>query len=157
MPTKLEALKTKLDKQAESLKTLKEQIEQEELGELQQQEFANKVVDLQEQLKPAIVDVIEAVGVDFPMGRTVTIDVYRKDDEYTISVSALVKPAAKTRSGGNGGRGRETIMFEGKKLSWSQLADLKGISYGGGSAHKAIFTQDKELHDSIEHKDCPYV
>ena len=156
MGTKLENLKTKLDKQAESLETLRKQIEDEEMAELQAQEFATKVADLQEQLKPAIVDVIESVGLDFPTGRTVNIGVSRVDDDYTIDVSAIAPKIAKASKSG-GGNGHETIEYDGKKMSWGQLADILGIARTpGGSAHRDVLKANKELHDSIPH-DCPYV
>ena len=153
MATKLEQLKTRLDKEQAKIAELTQAVETEELAELQAEEFAAKLVNVQEQIADSVKGILDTEGITLPTGKSMTIT---PDEAGELSVSILAqKPARK--AGGGGGGARTTINFEGKQMTWAQLADLKGISYGAGSAHKAIFTQDRVLHDSIAHENCPYV
>lgn len=163
MATKLEQLKSRLDKEAQKIEDIKKSIETEELAELQAEEFAAKLVNVQEQIAGSVKAILDGEGIALPEGKSVTLT-STATGEFTVSVLAQ-KP--KKAGGGTGTGTRATVEvpsgldrmgdLQGKKASWSQIADTAGISYGSGSAHKAVFTQDKALHDSIPHENCPYV
>ena len=50
--------------------------------------------------------------------------------------------------------GAKSIDYQGQKISWAKLCDIKGIAKTqGGSDHSDVYNKARELHDSIQH-DC---
>lgn len=153
MPTKLEQLKARLDKKQADIEELKASIETEELAEIQSIEFAELMVGRQEEIAVAVKNILDAEpAITLPAGKSFTVSA---NEDGTLSVSTLAKEKPARKTGGGGGT-RSTIEYEGEQITWAELAVRKGILHGAGSAHKAVFTQDKPLHDSIDHDNCPY-
>jgi hypothetical protein len=157
MATKLEGLKAKLEKQIKAQEELAKQIESEELAELQAEEFAEKATGI---LDAIAAYAKEAFGeLRLPSGKKVTIV---QTDDGTFNASML-EPKKVVKLDADGKPlpkkvgGKATIEYNGKTTTWADVADELGISYGTGSAHKAVFSQKREVHDTIKHDNCPYV
>lgn len=168
MATKLEQLKTRLDKEQAKIAELTKSIEDEELSELQAEEFASMMVNVQEELAKTCKDILDNAGITLPAGKSFTIEAGETGE---LSVSTLAQKPARKASGGGGGGGstRNTITIPedigasypeladlaGKQVSWSRVCDAIGVVVGGASAHKLVLSQNKDLHDAIPHE-CVY-
>ncbi len=148
--TPIETLKAKAEKKEAELKELKKQVKDVELAEQKAKENLAKLEASRDVIRDAVQVVLDKAGVSLPEGKSITIT--PNETGLVANVSDL-KPARK--GGGNGG-GAKTIVYEGREMSWHQLADEKGIDTKGASAHKVIFLKARELHDSIPHENCPY-
>lgn len=141
-------LKDKLQKKEAELRELKKQAREAELAEQKANENLAKLEAKKDEIRDAVQAVLNQASVVLPSGKSITIT--QSETGLVADVSDL-KP---TRKGGNGGS--KTIVFEGREMSWQQLADEKGIDTKGASAHKVIFLKARQLHDSIPHENCPY-
>ena len=142
-------LKQKLQKKEAELRELKKQAREAELAEQKANENLAKLEAKKDEIRDAVQAVLNQASVVLPSGKSITIT--PSETGLVIDVSDL-KQARK--GGGNGGA--KTIVYEGKEMSWQQLADEKGIDIKGASAHKVIFLKARQLHDSIPHDNCPY-
>lgn len=160
MTTKLEQLKSKLDKRASEIEELKKSIETEELAELQAEEFAGKSADILSAIANFAKGEFDKAGLVMPSGKSVTLTA-ADGGVWTGSMlapKASKKSTGEHKAGTNGKKGAlECPKYPNEKLTWHQIADKEGISVGAGSAHKAVFTANKALHDTVVHTDCPYV
>ena len=165
MATKLETLKAKLEKQAKQLEELQKQVETEQLAELKNEEWMQKSAEILTAIAAdAYAKFVEA-GLSLPEGVVVTLTAGKDAqgaDCFIPGRTTASKPKEQ-RAAGTGekkastGGARHTIVYEGKECSWADVADALGISYGAGSAHKAVFDKNRAVHDTIPHENCPYV
>lgn len=142
-------LKDKLQKKEAELKDLKKKVKDTELAEQKAQENLAKLEAKKDEIRDAVQVILDQAGMVLPSGKSITIT---PSETGLIADVSDLKQARK--GGGNGGA--KTIIYEGKEMSWQQLADEKGIDIKGASAHKVIFVKARQLHDSIPHENCPY-
>lgn len=145
----LEKLKEKADKKQAELKEVQKQIKEAELTQKKAEEFIQKLETISPEISKAVQEVLDKAKVKLPEGKQIIVTV----GEMGLLTSIVNGKPVKTGRGGNGGK---TIVYEGREMSWQQLADEKGIDTKGASAHKVIFLKDRALHDSIPHENCPY-
>lgn len=165
MPTKLETLKAKLEKQQKMIEELAKQVEEEQMAELKAEEFAQKSADTLIAIAAASIAIFKEAGLQLPEGRLIQLASAKNDigeDVFVPQIVATSKPkTASSASTGEkratGGATRHTIVYEGKECSWADVADELGIAYGQGSAHKAVFDKNRAAHDAIPHENCPYI
>jgi len=142
-------LKDKLEKKEAELKDLKKKVKDAELAEQKAQENLAKLEAKKDEIRDAVQAVLDQASVVLPSGKSITIT------PSQTGLIADVSDLKQARKGGGNG-GAKTIIYEGREMSWQQLADEKGIDTKGASAHKVIFLKARQLHDSIPHENCPY-
>jgi len=175
MATKKEALQSQMAKLEQQLREKQQQLEQETLAEMQAEELAQKSASLLADIATFAQKLFTDAGLVLPEGRIISICANSNDKgevSFAPSLIAAQRPkAAKTegdgqkKQGGGGGRTSVTIpadiaelaALSGKVVSWAEVAEALGIVYGAGSAHKAVFDKNKDIHDRIPHENCPYV
>ncbi len=158
MATKLEQLKTKLDKLSSAQKDIEKLIADAELDAIREEEFNAKSAAVLTDIAQYAQRVFDARGLAMPDGKVVVIGV--TDGIWTAgrrdaSVARKAGEPKAAGAGGGTGKGRTTITYEGKQMSWAQFCDLKGGDYGAGSAHKYAYDHFKEEHDKVVHE-CNY-
>lgn len=145
----LEKLKEKVDKKQSEIKELQKKLKEEELAQKKAEEFIRKLEAVSPEIGTAVQAVLDEAEVKLPAGKQIVIIAGQAGLLTNIVNGKFTKR-------GNGNGGAKTIVYEGKEISWQQLADEKGIDTKGASAHKVIFLKDKPLHDSVPHENCPY-
>lgn len=139
-------IKDKIEKREAELKELRKQAKDAELAEQKAQEQAAKLETLSPQISEAIQALLNKAKITLPAGKSIITTI----SETGLSTSII---NGKTRENHIGDRGRKSINYEGKQISWSQLCILKNINrLEGGSAHRDVYNKARELHDSIEHE-----
>lgn len=147
--TTLESLKAKKERIGKEAKELAIQIKAEEALEVKRQQDAEKLEGMKTEIGEAVQTLLDKAGIALPDRKQVSI--VKGETGLSVTITDL-KQARSARAGG----GAKTITYDGKQISWQQLADLKGIETKGASAHKMILLKDEALHDSIPHENCPY-
>jgi hypothetical protein len=140
-----EKIKEKIEKREAELKELRKQAKDAELAEQKAQEQAAKLEALSPQITDAIQALLNKAKISLPTCKSIIT--IMGDSGLTTTILN-----EKPKVNHIGDRGRKSIMFEGKQISWSQLCTLKNINrLEGGSAHRDVYNKARELHDSIEH------
>ena len=139
-------IKEKIEKTEAQLKELRKQAKEAEVAEQKAQEQIAKLEALVPQVSDAIQALLNKAKLTLPAGKQIITTM----GEVGLSTSIL---NAKFIKSGIANRGRKSIMFEGKQISWSQLCTIKNIArVESGSAHRDIYNKAREVHDIIEHE-----